>query len=40
MIIRIMSDLTKSVVNMVIVVSVVGFLLAGGCLVKLWRNRP
>lgn len=40
MMVRILTDITRSILNMAVVVFVVGFLLAGGCVVKLWRNRP
>jgi hypothetical protein len=40
MIVRIMSDMARFVANMLIVTTVIGFLVAGGVVIKLWRNRP
>lgn len=40
MITRIMGDLARSLFNLILVVSVVGFLLAGGTAIKIWKNRP
>ena len=40
MIVRIMSDMARFVANMLIVTAVIGFLVAGGVVIKLWRNRP
>lgn len=40
MIVRIMSDMARLVANMLIVTAVIGFLVAGGVVIKLWRNRP
>lgn len=40
MIVRIMSDVARFCVNMLVVTAVIGFLVAGGVMVKVWRNRP
>lgn len=40
MIVRILSDIARFCVNMVVLMAVIGFLVAGGVVVKMWRNRP
>lgn len=40
MIVRIMTDLARFIANAVLLTAVIGFLVAGGVCVKVWRNRP
>ena len=40
MIVRIMTDMARFVANVVILTAVIGFLVAGGVVIKVWRNRP
>lgn len=40
MIARIATDLAKVLLNTILMIAIVGFLMAGGVMVKLWRNRP
>lgn len=40
MIVRIVSDVARFCVNMLFLTAVIGFLVAGGVALKVWRNRP
>ena len=40
MIVRITTDIARFVANVVILTAVIGFLVAGGVVIKVWRNRP
>ena len=40
MIVRILSDVARFVVNMAMMIVIVGVLVAGGVVIKLWRMRP
>lgn len=40
MIVRILTDVARFVLNMTLMVVIVGTLVAGGVMIKLWRMRP
>ena len=40
MIARPLADLAKVLLNTILMIAIVGFLMTGGVMVKIWRNRP
>lgn len=40
MMVRIATDVARFICNVIVLTAVIGFLVAGGVVVKLWRNRP